>query len=81
MILQLSFGLLILVVVIFFLLRFFETNYSLFINPIKGLMIGGLYDSEEYHEEELVQHTVQILIFFVSFMFIWETTLTNTHNE
>jgi hypothetical protein len=82
MVLSISFGLLILGVVVFLLLRLTcKSDFGLFINPIKGIMVGALYDSEDYYEEDAIrEHTIQILIFFVSFMFIWETTL-NTDDE
>ena len=43
------------------------------IAPIKGLMLGALYNSEEIEEED-TEHIIQILFFVFSFNFIWITT-------
>ena len=40
--------------------------------PIKGAMLGALYNSEEIEEEE-TEHIIQILFFVFSFNFIWIT--------
>ncbi len=48
---------------------------------IKGAIIGALYDSEEYPEEDIVEHTVQVAFLFCTFTFIWETQLNNTDNH
>lgn len=42
------------------------------IAPIKGVMVGALYNSENIGENE-VEHIVQILFFIFSFNFIWIT--------
>jgi len=42
------------------------------IAPIKGVMIGALYNSEEFENNE-TEHIVQILFFIFSFNFIWIT--------
>jgi hypothetical protein len=39
--------------------------------PIKGLMIGALYNDEIFDEE--TEHTIQVLLFFFSVNFIWST--------
>jgi hypothetical protein len=41
------------------------------ISPIKGLMLGALYNDD--HGEEDVEHTIQILFFIFSLNFIWYT--------
>ena len=41
--------------------------------PIKGVMLGALYNSEEIEEED-TEHIIQILFFVFSFNFIWVTT-------
>lgn len=38
--------------------------------PIKGIMLGALYNSEEIEEED-TEHIIQILFFVFSFNFIW----------
>ena len=40
--------------------------------PIKGVMLGVLYNSEEIEEED-TEHIIQILFFVFSFNFIWVT--------
>ena len=40
--------------------------------PIKGVMLGALYNSEEIEEED-TEHIIQILFFVFSFNFIWIT--------
>ena len=40
--------------------------------PIKGVMLGALYNSEEIEEED-TEHIIQILFFIFSFNFIWVT--------
>jgi hypothetical protein len=42
------------------------------IAPIKGVMVGALYNSEEFENNE-TEHIVQILFFIFSFNFIWIT--------
>ena len=41
--------------------------------PIKGVMLGALYNSDEIEEED-TEHIIQILFFVFSFNFIWVTT-------
>jgi len=41
------------------------------IAPIKGLMIGALYNNDI--EEEDTEHTIQLLFFIFSVNFIWIT--------
>ena len=40
--------------------------------PIKGVMLGVLYNSEEIEEED-TEHIIQILFFVFSFNFFWIT--------
>ena len=40
--------------------------------PIKGIMLGALYNSEKIEEED-TEHVIQILFFVFSFNFIWIT--------
>jgi len=40
--------------------------------PIKGIMLGALYNSEKIEEED-TEHIIQILFFVFSFNFIWIT--------
>lgn len=48
---------------------------------IKGAIIGALYDSEDYPEEDITEHTVQVAFLFCTFTFIWETQLNNSDNN
>jgi hypothetical protein len=41
------------------------------IAPIKGLMVGALYNNDEGEDD--TEHTVQILLIVFSFNFIWYT--------
>ena len=40
--------------------------------PIKGVMLGALYNSEEIEEED-TEHIIQILFFVFSINLIWIT--------
>ncbi len=40
--------------------------------PIKGIMLGALYNNEKIEEED-TEHIIQILFFIFSFNFIWVT--------
>ena len=40
--------------------------------PIKGIMLGALYNNEKIEEED-TEHIIQILFFIFSFNFIWIT--------
>jgi hypothetical protein len=46
-------------------------NCDIIFAPIKGLMIGALYNDEIFDEE--TEHTIQVLLFFFSVNFIWST--------
>ncbi len=48
---------------------------------IKGAMVGALYDSEDYAEEGITEHTIQVAFLFCTFTFIWETQLDNSNNN
>lgn len=54
----------------FIIAQFYDCE--IIINPIKGVMLGALYNDEEFEDE--TEHTVQVLIFVISFSFIWTTT-------
>lgn len=49
---------------------FFECD--VIITPIKGIMFGALYNDDVYDTE--TDHTIQIVILFISFNFLWTTT-------
>lgn len=40
--------------------------------PIKGIMLGALYNSDKIEDED-TEHIIQILFFIFSFNFIWIT--------
>ena len=46
-------------------------NCDIIFAPIKGLMFGALYNDEIFEEE--TEHTIQVLLFFLSINFIWST--------
>ena len=56
--------------VIFIVMNFVDCD--ILITPIKGIMFGALYNDDVYDEE--TDHTIQILILFISFNFLWTTT-------
>ena len=57
-------------VVVFIVMNFFDCD--IIITPIKGVMFGALYNDDVYDTE--TDHTIQILILFISFNFLWTTT-------
>jgi hypothetical protein len=63
--------LLILVLAVVFIVMNF-VDCDILITPIKGIMFGALYNDDVYDEE--TDHTIQILILFISFNFLWTTT-------
>jgi hypothetical protein len=60
-------------VTIYFLLQL-TSKYDgdVIIAPIKGLMLGALYNDDIDNEE--TEHTIQIVIFVISITYIWTTT-------
>jgi hypothetical protein len=59
-----------LIVLSFFVVINFA-NCDIIFAPIKGLMFGALYNDEIFDEE--TEHTIQVLLFFLSINFIWST--------
>jgi hypothetical protein len=55
---------------VFLATSFFECN--VLITPVKGIMFGALYNDDVYDTE--TDHTIQILILFISFNFLWTTS-------
>lgn len=55
---------------VFIATSFFECN--VLITPVKGIMFGALYNDDVYDTE--TDHTIQILILFISFNFLWTTS-------
>ena len=60
---------LLLVLTLFVVINF--ANCDVIFAPIKGLMFGALYNDEIFDEE--TEHTIQVLLFFLSINFIWST--------
>lgn len=60
---------LLLVLSLFVVVNF--ANCDVIFAPIKGLMFGALYNDEIFDEE--TEHTIQVLLFFLSINFIWST--------
>ena len=59
--------------VIWFLMELiYHYKGEITIVPIKGVMLGVLYNSDEIEEED-TEHIIQILFFVFSFNFIWIT--------
>lgn len=56
--------------IVFIVMNFVDCD--ILITPIKGIMFGALYNDDVYDEE--TDHTIQILILFISFNFLWTTT-------
>ena len=62
-----------LVAVVWFLMELiYHYQGEITIVPIKGVMLGVLYNSEKIEEED-TEHIIQILFFIFSFNFIWIT--------
>lgn len=64
----------IVVLVIILALVFIATSFfncDVLITPVKGIMFGALYNDDVYDTE--TDHTIQILILFISFNFLWTT--------
>jgi hypothetical protein len=63
------------IIALFIILSFFVVinfaNCDVIFAPIKGLMFGALYNDEIFDEE--TEHTIQVLLFFLSINFIWST--------
>lgn len=58
---------------IYFLMQLMNKyNGEVIIAPIKGLMLGALYNDDI--EEEETEHTIQIVLLIISITFIWVTT-------
>jgi len=63
-------GLLVVILAVVFLATsLFECD--VIITPIKGMMFGALYNDDVYDTE--TDHTIQIVILFISFNFLWTT--------
>ena len=60
---------LLIVLSLFLVINF--ANCDVIFAPIKGLMFGALYNDEIFDEE--TEHTIQVLLFFLSINFIWST--------
>lgn len=55
--------------VVFIVMNFVDCD--ILITPIKGIMFGALYNDDVYDIE--TDHTIQIVILFISFNFLWTT--------
>ena len=60
-----------LLIITFFATAFIE--HTLIIAPVKGLMFGALYNDDYFENEDIKEHTIQIVLLIISFTFIWET--------
>lgn len=61
--------LVVILALVFIATSFFECD--ILITPVKGIMFGALYNNDVYDTE--TDHTIQILILFISFNFLWTT--------
>ena len=48
-------------------------NATFIVSLVKGFMFGGLYNKDEYPEEEINEHTIQFCFFFITITILWET--------
>ena len=48
---------------------------EILITPIKGVMLGALYNDDVFEDE--TEHTIQVLLFVISFSFVWITSGSN----
>lgn len=62
--------LVVILALVFLATSFFDCN--VLIMPVKGVMFGALYNDDVYDTE--TDHTIQILILFISFNFLWTTS-------
>jgi hypothetical protein len=62
--------LVVILALVFIATSFFDCN--VLITPVKGIMFGALYNDDVYDTE--TDHTIQILILFISFNFLWTTS-------
>jgi hypothetical protein len=53
------------------LIVFQFVDCEILITPIKGVMLGALYNDDVYEDE--TEHTIQVLLFVISFSFVWIT--------
>lgn len=67
--------LLMIILIIVITLMSFVNIYTFIAHPIKGLMIGVLYNADDDTIDNVKEHTIQIVIWFVCFTFIWETAI------
>ena len=63
-------GILVIILAVVFLATSLFTC-DVIITPIKGVMFGALYNDDVYDTE--TDHTIQIVILFISFNFLWTT--------
>lgn len=54
----------------FIIAQFYDCD--IIVNPIKGIMVGALYNDDVFEDE--TEHTIQVLLFIISFTFIWRTS-------
>jgi hypothetical protein len=50
-------------------------NATIIVSLVKGFMFGGLYNKDEYLEEEVSEHTIQFCFLFITITMIWEKPL------
>lgn len=63
-------ALIVILALVFLGTSFFECD--VIITPIKGIMFSALYNDDVYDIE--TDHTIQIVILFISFNFLWTTS-------
>ena len=63
-------ALVVILALVFLATSFFDCD--VLITPVKGVMFGALYNDDVYDTE--TDHTIQILILFISFNFLWTTS-------
>jgi hypothetical protein len=81
MIPSIIFLLVLLLCAVVMILETLTIKYTFIFDFVKGFMIGALYNEDEYLEENLIEHTIQIALVFCTLSFIWETNNNNNSNN
>jgi hypothetical protein len=50
-------------------------NAVFIISLVKGAMIGGLYNKDEYPEDKVTEYTLQFCFIFITITMVWEKPL------
>ncbi len=63
--------------VLFLLISPFAINKqaTFIVSLVKGVMVGALYNKDEWEDEQITEHTIQFCFVFITITIIWETPL------